>query len=74
VSSQQCLDARDVGYLIVHRPSGTLCGLGKVDLAAGTSEFEDGPGGLGEYLDEVVQVMRLCRMWRHGGSLLRLWR
>jgi hypothetical protein len=54
MSREQRLDAHDVRYLIVHRPSGTLGGLGEVDIAAGTGEVQDGLAGLGKCLDEVV--------------------
>jgi hypothetical protein len=54
MSREQRLDAHDVRYLIVHRPSGTLGGLGEVDIVAGTGEVKDGLAGLGKCLDEVV--------------------
>jgi hypothetical protein len=72
VPSEPCLDACDVGYLIVHCPSGTLGRVREVGIAAAAGKVDHGLGGLGEGFDEVVQALRLCRVWRHGVSLLRV--
>ena len=55
------LDAHDMGYLVVHRPSWTLGGLREVVIAAGAGQIDNGMGGAGEGLDEVVQTLRRCR-------------
>ena len=57
---QPGLDAHDVGYLVVHGPSGALGGLGEIVVAAGGRKIDDGLGDLGEGLDEVVQTLRRC--------------
>jgi hypothetical protein len=72
-SGQPGLDADDVRYLVMHRPSGALGGLREVVLAAGTSEVEHGLGGAREGFDEVAEPMRSWLIWRHAASLLRLW-
>jgi hypothetical protein len=56
----------------MHRPSGTLGRLREVVIAAGARQIDDGPGGLGERLDEVGQALGFCFVWRHAVSLLRV--
>ena len=72
VSRQPGLDAHDVGYLVVHRPSGAVRGFREVVLAAAMGKIDDGLGGLGKGLDEVGQMPRRWRIQEHSASLLRL--
>jgi hypothetical protein len=55
------LAAHDMGYLVVHRPPWTLGGLCEVVIAAGVGQIDDGMGGAGEGLDEVVHTLGRCR-------------